>query len=80
MYRPSPFGEVYVIPSVAPTRTPEGVPPARDRRSQILTYPSSEPETRMLVLDSSAKQTALTECQHTSDMEVDLGEVGNIEE
>ena len=61
MYRPSPFGEVYVIPSVAPTRIPDAVLDESDRRSHTLTYPSSEPDTRMLVDDSSAKHTALTE-------------------
>lgn len=63
MYRPSPLGEVYVIPSVAPTSTPDGVEDDKDRLSQTLTYPSSAPDTRMLVEDSSAKQTALTGCQ-----------------
>lgn len=66
MYRPSPFGEVYVIPSVAPTRIPEGVEEERERRSHTFTYPSSEPETRMLVDDSSAKHTALTEASLAS--------------
>jgi hypothetical protein len=64
MYRPSPLGAVYVIPSVAPTRTPDGVDDERDRLSQILTYPSSAPETSTLVEDSSAKHTALTVDQY----------------
>lgn len=49
-----------MIPSVAPGRTPEGVDEDKERLSQTLTYPSSEPETRILVDDSSAKHTAFT--------------------
>jgi len=64
MYLPSPFGAVYVIPSVAPTNTPEGVEDESERLSQTFTYPSSAPETRILVDDSSAKHTALTVSQH----------------
>jgi hypothetical protein len=51
------------MPSVAPAKTPDGVEEDRDRLSHILTYPSSDPDTRMLVDASSAKHTALTDRQ-----------------
>jgi hypothetical protein len=48
------------MPSVAPASTPLGMLEDSERRSQTLTYPSSLPLTRMFVLLSSAKHTALT--------------------
>lgn len=65
-YRPSPLGETYVTPSVWPMRTPAGLPPERERRSQILTNESSEPEMSTLEEAASAKATALTSSEWPS--------------